>query len=88
MLGAEMLDARQDQATAEERLWMAVITSTIMEWTNGPLRRRREAEQFLFQDENDFELVCISAGINPASIRERLGKILEQSQVRLEQVAA
>jgi hypothetical protein len=63
------------EETAEQKLWRAVITSTVQEWVSGPLRRRREAEEFLFGDERDFRTVCSSAGINPENLRGRLKKI-------------
>jgi hypothetical protein len=88
MLAADTLPGHVDQETAEERLWRAVIASTVWEWTHGPLRRRKEAEHFLFHDESDFKLVCLSAGIDPLSLRERLEKLRERSQLRLEEVAA
>jgi len=63
------------QDIPEQRLWRAVIASTVQEWVNGPLTKKRAAEQFLFQDENDFRTVCYSAGINPEDLRGRLQKI-------------
>ena len=59
----------------EQRLWRAVIANTVEEWVNGPLRQKREAEQFLFHDESDYQTVCFSAGINPEDLRTRLQKI-------------
>jgi hypothetical protein len=63
------------QETAEQKLWRAVIASTVEEWVSGPLRKKREAEQFLFSDEHDYRTVCYSAGINPENLRSRLEKI-------------
>ena len=65
----------EDQEIVEQKLWRAVIASTVQEWVDGPLRRQREAEQFLFHDEQDYRTVCFSAGINPENLRERLEKI-------------
>jgi hypothetical protein len=65
----------EDQEIAEQKLWRAVIASTVEEWMKGPLRRQREAEQFLFHDETDYRTVCHSAGIDPANLRDRLQKI-------------
>ena len=48
----------KEEVVVEERIWQAVIVSTIEEWMSGPLRRSREAEQFLFRDESDLHLVC------------------------------
>lgn len=63
------------EETAEQKLWRAVIANTVEEWINGPLRQKREAEQFLFHDENDYRTVCFSAGINPEDLRCRLQRI-------------
>ena len=65
----------QDQGTAEERLWRAVITKTLEEWMCGPLSFSRKAEQFLFEDKKDFKAVCSSAGMDPERLRKRLQTI-------------
>ncbi len=65
----------QDHGTAEERLWRAVIARTLEEWVAGPLRYSRIAEQFLFDDNRDFNAVCSSAGMNPSDLRKRLQTI-------------
>jgi hypothetical protein len=65
----------EHQEIAEQKLWRAVIASTVHEWVNGPLRKRREAEQYLFVDQDDYRTVCFSAGIDPTNLRERLQKI-------------
>lgn len=67
------------QEIPEQRLWRAVIASTVNEWVSGPLNKKREAEQFLFHDEQDFRTVCFSAGINPEHLRNRLRKIRENN---------
>ncbi len=64
-----------DKGTAEERLWRAVITKTLEEWICGPLSFSRKAEQFLFDDNNDFKAVCSSAGMDPDRLRKRLKTI-------------
>jgi hypothetical protein len=58
----------------EQKLWRAVIAYTVDEWINGPLRMKREAEKFLFSDNQDYRTVCSSAGINPVDLRVRLEK--------------
>ena len=70
-----MLQSAEVEETAEQKLWRAVIASTVEEWVSGPLRKRREAEQFLFTDNYDYHTVCYSAGINPKTLRARLEKI-------------
>src|ERR1035437_603637 len=64
-----------DRATGEERLWRAVIARTLEEWVHGPLRYSRMAEQFLFDDNQDFQAVCSSAGMDPGNLRKRLQSI-------------
>lgn len=74
--------------TAEQKLWRAVIASTVDEWVNGPLRQKREAEQFLFSDNSDYRTVCFSAGINPEHLRGRLERIRAQRSSEAEERAA
>jgi hypothetical protein len=62
----------KDNRTAEEKLWRAVIARTLEEWVSGPLRYSRKAEQFLFDDNRDFQAVCSSAGMDPSNLRKRL----------------
>ena len=69
-----MFEQGEVQEVPEQKLWRAVIASTVEEWVNGPLRMKREAEQFLFSDNQDYRTVCFSAGINPDHLRGRLQK--------------
>jgi hypothetical protein len=62
----------ENQETGKEVLWRAVITSTVQEWMYGRLSQKREAENFLFQDDKNYKAVCLSAGIDPQDLRERL----------------
>jgi hypothetical protein len=59
----------------ELKLWRAVIASTVEEWVHGPLSKKREAAQYLFDDDHDYRAVCSSAGIDPEDLRTRLLKI-------------
>lgn len=77
----EATEAREE-IVAEERIWQAVIVSTIEEWMSGPLRRSLEAEQFLFRDENDFRLVCQSAGMNASRLRQQLVRLRDRLALR------
>jgi hypothetical protein len=61
--------------TPEMRLWRSVIARAIREWISGPLRRQREAEQYLFDDNRDFPLVCESAGMDSGQLRLRLTRL-------------
>jgi hypothetical protein len=74
-MSVNMLQKAEVEDSAEQKLWRAVIASTVEEWVSGPLRRKREAEQFLFSDNHDYRTVCFSAGINPEDLRGRLEKI-------------
>jgi hypothetical protein len=64
-----------EDCLAERRLWIAVLTMAVEDWRNGTLRSRREAQQFLFEDGNDFDRVCASAGIDAGSFRSSLLRI-------------
>ena len=70
-----MVRGDEDEEIVEQKLWRAVIASTVREWIRGPLLRKREAEQFLFRDDQDYRTVCFSAGIDPENLRDRLQKI-------------
>ena len=72
----------EGQEIAEQRLWRAVLADALQEWIHGPLRRQREAERFLFQDTEDFRTVCFSAGVDPAHLRYRLTKMLQNGNVK------
>jgi hypothetical protein len=74
-MSVSMLQNAEVQESAEQKLWRAVIATTVEEWVSGPLRKKREAEQFLFADNQDFQTVCYSAGIDPKNLRARLEKI-------------
>ena len=75
----------ENKQIAAQRLWRAVIASTVQEWISGPLRRQREAEQFLFHDDSDYRTVCSQAGIDPGKLRSRLQKI--RSRTALEAIS-
>lgn len=62
-------------ADVEVRLWQAVIVTTIREWISGPLRSKRQAEEYLFQDQKDFPVVCQSAGIDADRLRAKLNRL-------------
>jgi hypothetical protein len=62
-------------AGLEVRLWQAVIVTTIQEWISGPLRSKRQAEEYLFQDQKDFPAVCQSAGLDADRLRAKLNRL-------------
>ena len=69
----------EQDAQVEKRLWQAVIVSTIQEWISGPLRYKRIAEEYLFQDRSDFPMVCQSAGLDVDRLRQKLMRLRAQS---------
>jgi hypothetical protein len=71
----ETRDTVTEDLIAERRLWTAVVVNAVEDWKTGTLRARREAQQFLFENQQDFELVCAGAGLDPGDIRSRLLKI-------------
>jgi|SRR5579871_3804307 len=74
-----------DDAHSERRLWTAVIIMAVEDWCSGNMRARREAQQFLFEDSNDFQEVCSAAGLDPSSLRAkllRIGHKVDLSHVR------
>lgn len=75
----------QERGTAEEKLWRAVITKSLEEWICGPLAFSRKAEQFLFEDKNDFHAVCSSAGMDADRLRNRL-KTLRARGIKKESI--
>jgi len=69
----------EQDAQVEKRLWQAVVVSTIQEWISGPLRYKRIAEEYLFQDRSDFPLVCQSAGLDVDRLRQQLTRLRSHS---------
>ncbi len=63
------------QRLPEQRLWTVVLAKTVEEWVSEPLRFRKEAEAFLFEDETDFRAVCHAAGLDPARMRCKLRQL-------------
>ena len=71
----EMAFATRQEQTVETLLWRGVIARTIQDWLSKPLRSKREAERYLFENSADLSLVCQSAGIDIGQLRTRLNKV-------------
>jgi hypothetical protein len=71
----EMHDTVTEELTSERRLWTAVLVNAVEDWRNGTLRARREAQAFLFDNDEDFEMVCTAAGMDSNDFRVRLLKL-------------
>lgn len=59
----------------QRRLWLAVVMQAVEEWRSGTLRDRRKAQEFLFDQRNDFDMVCSNAGLDPDNLRSKLLQI-------------
>jgi hypothetical protein len=64
-----------EELISARRLWTAVLLNAVEDWRNGTLRARREAQEFLFDNDEDFEMVCTAAGLDSCDFRVRLLKI-------------
>jgi hypothetical protein len=65
----------QQELMTNTALWRGVIARTIQDWLSKPLRPKREAERYLFENSADLSLVCASAGIDISKLRTRLNKV-------------
>jgi hypothetical protein len=74
-VSAEMYNAVTEEMISARRLWTAVLVNAVEDWRNGSLRARREAQEFLFENDRDFEMVCTAAGLDSNDFRTRLLKI-------------
>jgi hypothetical protein len=71
-----------EELISARRLWTAVLINAVEDWRNGTLRARREAQEFLFDNDEDFEMVCTAAGLDSNDFRNRLlkvGRLVEAS---------
>jgi hypothetical protein len=75
MTGKSSIAIAQSERLAESRLWQAVIVNTIQEWISGPLRFKRQAEEYIFGNNSDFRVVCQSAGMDADQLRKKLTRI-------------
>jgi hypothetical protein len=71
-----------EDCIAERRLWTAVLVAAVEEWRSGTLRERREAQLFLFENNDDFDRVCASAGVDPGGFRSSLLRIGKKIDMR------
>lgn len=77
-----------EQPIGEQRLWVAVLTQALEDWQGDRLRFKREAEQFLFQDEKDFQIVCARAGIDASAFRSQLLRLRVPAKTHEARLAA
>jgi hypothetical protein len=84
----EMVIATHQDMTTDRRLWRAVMAGAIQDWLSGPLRLKRQAERYLFENSQDLSLVCESAGMDIGTLRGRLNELRGQSMSNIVTVAA
>jgi hypothetical protein len=77
-----------EETTGEVRLWQAVVVRAIEDWMSGPLRQKRQAEHYIFDDNTDFAMACQSAGLNADDLRARLTRIRGRHLHQEEAIAA
>jgi hypothetical protein len=87
MIRKTVVATKQD-LTPETLLWRGVIARTIQDWLSRPLRPKREAERYLFENSADLSSVCKLAGINIEHLRARLNRVRGRTLENLLQVAA
>jgi hypothetical protein len=74
-VSVEMHNAVTEEMISARRLWTAVLLNAVEDWRNGSLRARREAQEFLFDNDEDFEMVCTAAGLDSGDFRTRLSRL-------------
>src|SRR5580692_12670343 len=79
----EMHNAVTEEMISARRLWTAVLINAVEDWRNGTLRARREAQTFLFDNDEDFAMVCNNAGLDFSDFRVRLLKIGRRVEARV-----
>ena len=84
----EMALATKQELTIQTALWRGVIARSIEDWLSKPLRPKREAERYLFENSVDLLLVCELAGINIVRMRKCLNAVRGRTLRDLLPVAA
>ena len=72
---SKRMSERSDLPVGERKLWVAILLQALEDWRTGTLRRRRDAERFLFHCESDFAAVCRGAGLDPATVLAKLQRM-------------
>src|SRR5271169_2096522 len=78
---SKTMSERSELPVAERNLWVAILLQALDDWQTGTLRRRKEAERFIFHCESDFAAVCRGAGLDPACVLAKLQRI-KQTETR------
>jgi len=78
----DMHNTVTEELISARRLWTAVLLNAVEDWRTGTLRARREAQEFLFENDEDFEMVCTAAGLDSNDFRVRLLKVGPRIEMR------
>jgi hypothetical protein len=81
-VNVDMHNTVTEELISARRLWTAVLVNAVEDWRTGTLRARREAQAFLFENDEDFELVCTAAGLDSNDFRVRLLKVGPRIEMR------
>jgi hypothetical protein len=88
---ANQVENENDGGFSQRRLWTAVLLQAVEDWRSTNMRRKREAEEFLFQSKDDFARVCRGAGLEPGGILSKLQRlntsVLQVPAFQLQQAA-
>jgi len=90
MINKMALTTGQQRTTETDqwcRVWRGVIARTIQDWLSSPLRAKREAERYLFENSVDLSSVCELAGVNIVRLRACLEKVRGKTLLDLVPVA-
>ena len=74
-MGSKVAIGATEGIIGERRLWTAVLIQAVDDWRQGTLRKRREAQRFLFDDQANLSRVCAGAGLDPDRFSCKLLKI-------------
>jgi len=91
MINEMALTTGQQRTTETDqwrRVWRGVIARTVQDWLSSPLRAKREAERYLFENSADLSSVCASAGIDVGRLRTRLNMVRGRTLLDLLPIAA
>jgi hypothetical protein len=82
-VSSKMHNAVTEDLISARRFWTAVLWTAVEDWGNGTLRVQREAQAFLFDNDEDFAMVCNNAGLDFSDFRVCLLKIGRRVEPRV-----
>jgi hypothetical protein len=79
---SNVVTAAPEGLMGERLLWTAVLKLAVDDWRLGNLRQRREAQKFLFDEQENLTRVCAAAGLEPETFRCQCLKIGQKIAMR------